>query len=345
MPRTLVTGGAGFLGSHLCEYLLNAGHEVIAMDNLLTGTTENIEHLRSDRFKFIKHDVTEYIYLAGGLDYILHFASPASPMDYLQLPIQTMKVGALGTHKALGLAKDTGATFLLASTSEVYGDPLEHPQKEDYWGHVNPVGPRGVYDEAKRFAEALTMAYHRTHGVDTKIVRIFNTYGPRMRPNDGRAIPAFIPQALRNEPLTVFGDGSQTRSFCYVDDLIEGIYRLLLSDYHEPVNIGNPHEMTIRELAETIVRVTGSSSTIIERPLPVDDPKVRQPDISLARRILGWEPKTSLTEGLEKTVAWFRQLPGMKPVPAGQNGKSEHAQAKRRQERTPLVLETETSGE
>ncbi len=342
MPRTLVTGGAGFLGSHLCEYLLNAGHEVIAMDNLLTGTTENIEHLRGERFKFIKHDVTEYIYLAGGLDYILHFASPASPMDYLQLPIQTMKVGALGTHKALGLAKDTGATFLLASTSEVYGDPLVHPQKEDYWGHVNPVGPRGVYDEAKRFAEALTMAYHRTHGVDTKIVRIFNTYGPRMRPNDGRAIPAFIPQALRNEPLTVFGDGSQTRSFCYVDDLIEGIYRLLISDYHEPVNIGNPHEMTIRELAETIVRVTGSASTIVERPLPVDDPKVRQPDISLARRILGWEPKASLADGLEKTVAWFKQQPGMKREHAGKNGKSEHHEAVRRAERTPLVLEAET---
>ncbi len=338
MPRTLVTGGAGFLGSHLCEYLLNAGHEVIAMDNLLTGTTENIEHLRGERFKFIKHDVTEHIYLAGGLDYILHFASPASPMDYLQLPIQTMKVGALGTHKALGLAKDTGATFLLASTSEVYGDPLVHPQKEDYWGHVNPVGPRGVYDEAKRFAEALTMAYHRTHGVDTKIVRIFNTYGPRMRPNDGRAIPAFIPQALRNEPLTVFGDGAQTRSFCYVDDLIEGIYRLLISDYHEPVNIGNPHEMTIRELAETIVRVTGSSSTIVERPLPVDDPKVRQPDISLARRILGWEPRTSLAEGLEKTVAWFRQQPGMKREHAAKNGRSEPHEAVRRTERTPLVL-------
>ncbi len=342
MPRTLVTGGAGFLGSHLCEYLLNAGHEVIAMDNLLTGTTDNIEHLRGERFRFIKHDVTEYIYLAGGVDYILHFASPASPMDYLQLPIQTMKVGALGTHKALGLAKDTGATFLLASTSEVYGDPLVHPQREDYWGHVNPVGPRGVYDEAKRFAEALTMAYHRTHGVDTKIVRIFNTYGPRMRPNDGRAIPAFIPQALRNEPLTVFGDGSQTRSFCYVDDLIEGIYRLLISDYHEPVNIGNPHEMTIRELAETIVRVTGSASTIVERPLPVDDPKVRQPDISLARRILGWEPTTSLAEGLEKTVAWFKQQPGMKREHTGKNGRSEHHEAVRRAEHAPLVLETKT---
>ncbi|KAA0227763.1 SDR family oxidoreductase [candidate division KSB1 bacterium] len=273
MSRVLITGGAGFLGSHLCEYFLKKGHEVIAMDNLLTGSTANIEHLQSERFKFIKHDVTEYIYLAGEIDYVLHFASPASPMDYLQLPIQTLKVGALGTHKALGLAKDMRATFLLASTSEVYGDPLEHPQREDYWGHVNPVGPRGVYDEAKRFAEALTMAYHRTHGVDTKIVRIFNTYGPRMRPNDGRAIPAFVPQALRNEPITVFGDGSQTRSFCYVDDLIEGIYRLLMSDYHEPVNIGNPHEMTIRALAEAIIRLTGSMSKIVEKPLPEDDPK------------------------------------------------------------------------
>ena len=325
MPRTLVTGGAGFLGSHLCEYLLHRGHEVIAMDNLLTGTTDNIEHLRGERFKFIKHDVTEYIYLAGELDYILHFASPASPLDYLQLPIQTMKVGALGTHKALGLAKDTGATFLLASTSEVYGDPLLHPQTEDYWGHVNPIGPRGVYDEAKRFAEALTMAYHRTHGVDTKIVRIFNTYGPRMRPNDGRAIPAFVPQALRNEPITVFGDGSQTRSFCYVDDLIEGIYGLLMSDYHEPVNIGNPHEMTIRELAESIIRGTGSTSKIIEKPLPVDDPKVRQPDISRARAILGWEPKISLEAGLQKTIAWFRQQPGMKREAASRNGEAKPA--------------------
>lgn len=325
MPRTLVTGGAGFLGSHLCEFLLQQGHEVIAMDNLLTGTTDNIEHLRSERFKFIMHDVTEYIFLAGKLDYILHFASPASPLDYLQLPIQTMKVGALGTHKALGLAHHTGATFLLASTSEVYGDPLLHPQTEDYWGHVNPIGPRGVYDEAKRFAEALTMAYHRTHGVDTKIVRIFNTYGPRMRPNDGRAIPAFIPQALRHEPLTVFGDGSQTRSFCYVDDLIEGIYRLLLSDYHEPVNIGNPHEMTIRELAESIIRGTNSTSKIIEKPLPVDDPKVRQPDISRARSILDWEPKISLETGLQKTIAWFRQQPAMKREAASRNGEAKLA--------------------
>lgn len=306
MPRTLVTGGAGFLGSHICEYLLNKGHEVIAMDNLLTGTVANIEHLQSEQFKFVKHDVTEYIYCAGKIDYVLHFASPASPKDYMELPIQTLKVGALGTHKALGLAKEKKATFLLASTSEVYGDPQEHPQKEDYWGHVNPVGPRGVYDEAKRFAEAMTMAYHRYHGLDTKIVRIFNTYGPRMRANDGRAIPEFIPQALRNEPITVFGDGSQTRSFCYVDDLIEGLYRLLISDYHEPVNIGNPKEMTIKELAETIIKVTGSQSEITYKPLPVDDPKVRQPNIELAKKILGWEPKVAFEQGLQKTVVWFK---------------------------------------
>lgn len=307
MPRTLVTGGAGFLGSHLCEYLLQKGHEVIAMDNLLTGSITNIEHLHGPQFQFIKHDVSEYIYISGALDYVLHFASPASPMDYLQLPIQTMKVGAMGTHKALGLSKDKGATFLLASTSEVYGDPLEHPQREDYWGHVNPVGPRGVYDEAKRFGEALTMAYHRTHGVNTKIVRIFNTYGPRMRPNDGRAIPTFIPQALRNEPITVFGDGMQTRSFCYVDDLVEGIFRLLISDYHEPVNIGNPHEMTIREMAEAVIRATNSKSKIVEKPLPMDDPKIRQPDITRARTLLDWAPKVHLEEGLVKTVAWFRR--------------------------------------
>ncbi len=318
MPRTLVTGGAGFLGSHLCEYLLKKGHEVIAMDNLLTGTITNIEHLQCEQFKFIKHDVTEYIYVGGPIDYILHFASPASPMDYLQLPIQTLKVGALGTHKALGLAKEKKATFLLASTSEVYGDPLVHPQNEEYWGHVNPVGPRGVYDEAKRFAEALTMAYHRTHGVDTKIVRIFNTYGPRMRPNDGRAIPTFIPQALRGEPITVFGDGSQTRSFCFVDDLVEGIYRLLMSDVHDPVNIGNPTEMTIKELAEEVVRLTGSRSEIIYKPLPVDDPKIRQPDITRAKKLLGWEPKVSLQDGLKKTIDWFRTLPEFQKVTASE---------------------------
>mgnify|MGYP001616712624 CR=1 FL=1 len=311
MPRTLVTGGAGFLGSHLCEYLLQKGHDVIAMDNLLTGSITNIEQLYGAQFQFIKHDVSEYIYISGALDYVLHFASPASPMDYLQFPIQTMKVGAMGTHKALGLSKDKGATFLIASTSEVYGDPLEHPQREDYWGHVNPVGPRGVYDEAKRFAEALTMAYHRTHGVNTKIVRIFNTYGPRMRPNDGRAIPTFVPQALRNEPITVFGDGSQTRSFCYVDDLVEGIYRLLISDIHDPVNIGNPHEMTIRQMAEAVIRATNSKSKIVEKPLPVDDPKIRQPDITRARTLLGWTPQVNLEQGLVKTVAWFRKVMGV----------------------------------
>ncbi len=308
MPRSLVTGGAGFLGSHLCEYLLGKGHQVIAMDNLLTGSIANIEHLQSEAFKFIKHDVTEYIYLAGPIDFVFHFASPASPLDYLQLPIQTLKVGALGTHKALGLAMAKNARFLLASTSEVYGDPLVHPQPEEYWGNVNPVGPRWVYDEAKRFGEALTMAYHRYKEVDTKIVRIFNTYGPRMRPNDGRAIPAFVPQALRNQPITIFGDGSQTRSFCYVSDLIEGIYRLMMSDQHEPVNIGNPHEMTIREMAEAIIRLTGSSSPLVTKPLPVDDPKVRQPDITLARRLLGWEPKVDLEEGLTRTIAWFREV-------------------------------------
>ena len=306
MKRTLVTGGAGFLGSHICEYLLNKGHEVIAMDNLLTGTVANIEHLQGENFKFIKHNVTEYIYCAGPIDYVIHFASPASPKDYLELPIPTLKVGALGTHKALGLAREKKAIFLLASTSEVYGDPQVHPQKEDYWGHVNPVGPRGVYDEAKRYAEAITMAYHRFHGLDTKIVRIFNTYGPRMRPKDGRAIPAFVPQALMNQPITIFGDGSQTRSFCYVDDLIEGICRLLFSNQHEPVNIGNPNEMTIKELAETIIEITGSKSEIIFNPLPIDDPKVRQPDIEKAKTILGWEPQVSLDEGLSRTIEWFK---------------------------------------
>jgi len=307
MPTTLVTGGAGFLGSHLCEYLLSKGHHVIAMDNLITGTITNIEHLQCERFRFIKHDVTEYIYVAGKIDYVLHFASPASPLDYLQLPIQTLKVGALGTHKALGLAKEKGARFLLASTSEVYGDPLVHPQSEDYWGNVNPVGPRGVYDEAKRFAEALTMAYHRYHGVETRIARIFNTYGPRMRPHDGRAIPTFIPQALRGEPITVFGDGSQTRSFCYVSDQIEGLYRLLMSDCVDPVNIGNPQELTVMELAQMIVRLTGSKSRIVRKPLPVDDPKVRQPDITKAKQVLGWEPKVDLEEGLRLTIEWFKK--------------------------------------
>ena len=306
MKRTLVTGGAGFLGSHICEYLLNKGHEVIAMDNLLTGTVANIEHLQGENFKFVKHNVTEYIYCAGPIDYVIHFASPASPKDYLELPIPTLKVGALGTHKALGLAREKKATFLLASTSEVYGDPQVHPQKEDYWGHVNPVGPRGVYDEAKRYAEAITMAYHRFHGLDTKIVRIFNTYGPRMRPKDGRAIPAFVPQALKNQPITIFGDGSQTRSFCYVDDLIDGICRLLFSNQHEPVNVGNPNEMTIKELAETIIEITGSKSEIIFNPLPIDDPKVRQPNIEKAITILGWEPQVSLDEGLSRTIEWFK---------------------------------------
>jgi len=307
-PRSLVTGGAGFLGSHLCEYLLKKGHYVIAMDNLLTGYVGNIEHLQGESFHFIRHDVTEYIFLAGKVDYVWHFASPASPLDYLQLPIHTLKVGALGTHKALGLAMEKGAGFLLASTSEVYGDPMVHPQPEEYWGNVNPVGPRGVYDEAKRFAEAMTMAYHRHKGVDTKIVRIFNTYGPRMRPNDGRAIPTFIPQALRNEPLTLFGDGSQTRSFCYVEDLIEGIYRLMMSDYHEPVNIGNPHELTIREMAEQVIKISGSSSELISKPLPVDDPKVRQPNTTLAKQLLDWEAKVPLAEGLERTIAYYRDL-------------------------------------
>jgi dTDP-glucose 4,6-dehydratase len=309
--RILVTGGAGFLGSHICDYLLAEGNEVIAMDNLITGSTDNIEHLAGhDRFHFIKHDVTNYIYIEGTVDAVLHFASPASPIDYLELPIQTLKVGALGTHKVLGLAKAKGARFLLASTSEVYGDPLVHPQTEDYWGNVNPIGPRGVYDEAKRFAEAMTMAYHRTHNVDTRIVRIFNTFGPRMRLNDGRVVPNFIAQALRGEPLTVYGDGIQTRSFCYVSDLIDGVCRLLLSDETEPVNVGNPHEMTILDFAQQIVHLTGSTSDItLVQPEDVrvkDDPKVRQPDISKARRLLGWEPEVSLEEGLRKTIEWFR---------------------------------------
>ena len=308
--RALVTGGAGFLGSHLCERLLDEGLHVICMDNLITGSLANIEHLVGRTgFTFIHHDVTNFMHVPGRLDYILHFASPASPIDYLHLPIQTLKVGSLGTHKALGLAKAQGARFLLASTSEVYGDPLIHPQPEGYWGNVNPVGPRGVYDEAKRFAEALTMAYHRHHGVDTRIVRIFNTYGPRMRANDGRVVPAFICQALAGEPLTAFGDGAQTRSFCFVDDLIEGIWRLLRSDHADPMNIGNPAEMTILEFAREIIRLIGSRSEIVFRPLPVDDPKVRQPDISLARRVLGWEPAVPLELGLARTIEYFRTHP------------------------------------
>jgi dTDP-glucose 4,6-dehydratase len=304
--RALVTGGAGFLGSHLCGRLLDEGLHVVCMDNLITGSLDNIEeYFGREGFTYVHHDVTNFIHVPGRLDYILHFASPASPIDYLKLPIQTLKVGSLGTHKALGLAKSKGARFLLASTSETYGDPLVHPQPEDYWGNVNPVGPRGVYDEAKRFAEAITMAYHRHHGIDTRIVRIFNTYGPRMRAGDGRVVPTFICQALAGEPLTVFGDGSQTRSFCYVDDLIEGIWRLLNSDYVEPMNIGNPAEMTVLQFAEEIVRIIGSGSEIGFEPLPVDDPKVRQPDISLAREVLGWEPEISLADGLKGTIAFF----------------------------------------
>ena len=306
--RVLVTGAAGFLGSHLCDRLLAEGHEVIGLDNLITGNIRNIEHLSGNSsFQFLKHDVTEYIFLTGSLDAILHFASPASPIDYLELPIQTLKVGALGTHKALGLAREKGARFLVASSSEVYGDPLVHPQTEDYWGNVNPIGPRGVYDEAKRFGEAMTMAYHRSHGLDTKIVRIFNTYGPRMRAKDGRVVPAFITQALAGKPLTVFGDGNQTRSFCFVADLIEGIYRLLMSDLNEPCNVGNPAEMTIREFAEAVLRLTGSKSTLTFEPLPTDDPKVRQPDIGLAQRKLGWEPKVALDDGLAATIEYFRE--------------------------------------
>jgi dTDP-glucose 4,6-dehydratase len=311
MPRTLVTGAAGFLGSHLSEHLLNKGHSVVGMDNLITGDLRNIEHLTGRDFVFVRHDVTNFINLEGPLDYIFHFASPASPIDYLRVPIQTLKVGALGTHNALGLAKAKRARMLIASTSEVYGDPLVHPQREDYWGNVNPVGPRGVYDEAKRFAEAITMAYHRVHGVETRIVRIFNTYGPRMRVEDGRAIPAFLSQALRNEDVTVFGDGSQTRSLCYVTDLIDGIERLMLSDAVDPVNVGNPHELTIRALAERIIAIVGSKSRVVLKPLPVDDPKVRQPDITRARTLLGWEPKVPLEQGLTTTLAYFRERLGL----------------------------------
>lgn len=309
--RILITGGAGFLGSHLCDRYHNEGWDVICMDNLLTGSADNIAHLfGKTRFQFIKHDVTNYVYVEGDLDLILHFASPASPLDYLEMPIQTLKVGSLGTHKTLGLAKEKGAKFLLASTSEVYGDPLEHPQKESYWGNVNPTGSRGVYDEAKRFAEAMTMAYHRFHGIETRIVRIFNSYGSRMRLHDGRALPTFFRQALRNKPITIFGDGSQTRSFTYVDDLVEGIYRLANSDETEPVNIGNPDEVTIKEFAEEILEITGSRSEIIYKELPDDDPKVRQPDISKAKRVLDWTPKVQRHEGLLKTLAYFEEQVG-----------------------------------
>ena len=306
MPRTLVTGGAGFLGSHLCEYFLKKGHEVICMDNLITGSKENISCIKNKNFQFIEHNVSEFINLEGELDYIMHFASPASPIDYLELPIQTLKVGALGTHNVLGLAKAKSATFLLASTSEVYGDPLVHPQPETYWGNVNPIGPRGVYDEAKRFAEAITMAYHRTHGINTKIVRIFNTYGPRMRVNDGRAIPNFLKQAIMGKDLTVYGDGSQTRSFCFVSDLVEGLYRLLMSEQNYPINIGNPNEMTIKEMAGKIIQATNSKSKIVQVPLPEDDPKIRQPDITLARKYLNWKPTVSLDQGLQSTLEYFK---------------------------------------
>jgi len=306
--RALVTGAAGFIGSHLCEFLLRQGLDVIGMDNFCTGSRENLVELQRTRgFVFVEHDVTEDITVEGALDWVLHFASPASPRDYLELPIQTLKVGALGTYRALGVARAKRTGFVLASTSEVYGDPLVHPQREEYWGNVNPVGPRGVYDEAKRFAEATTMAYHRTHGVDTRIVRIFNCHGPRMRLNDGRAIPAFATQALAGKPVTVFGDGSQTRSFQYIDDLVDGVWRLMRATVHEPVNIGNPHEMTLLELAKRIIRLTSSPSEIVFEPLPEDDPKVRQPDISRARRLLGWEPRVDTDEGLRLTIEWFRR--------------------------------------
>jgi len=304
--RIVITGAAGFIGSHLSETLLDQGHSVVGVDNLLTGDINNVAHLTGRDFVFLKHDVTNYISVDGPVDCVLHWASPASPIDYLELPIPTLKVGALGTHNALGLAKAKGARFVLASTSEVYGDPLEHPQKESYWGNVNPIGPRGVYDEAKRFAEAITVAYHRYHGLDTKIVRIFNTYGPRMRINDGRAVPTFIAQALRGEDITIFGTGSQTRSFCYISDLVRGIIALMQSSVNDPVNIGNPHEMTIEDIAKTIVRMTSSSSAIVHRPLPTDDPKVRQPDITRARTLLQWEPRVGLEEGLTSTIDYFR---------------------------------------
>lgn len=310
MARALVTGAAGFLGSHLCDRLIAEGHEVIGMDNLITGDLKNIEHLfKNEKFTFYNHDVSNFIHVPGDLDYILHFASPASPIDYLKIPIQTLKVGSLGTHNCLGLALAKGARILVASTSEIYGDPHVHPQTEDYWGNVNPVGPRGVYDEAKRFQEAMTMAYHTYHGLETRIVRIFNTYGPRMRLNDGRVLPAFIGQALRGEDLTIFGDGSQTRSFCYVDDLIDGIYKLLLSDHAQPVNIGNPDEISIGDFAEEIIKLTGTDQKVVYKELPVDDPTQRQPDITKARNILGWEPKVSRAEGLKITYEYFKNLP------------------------------------
>ncbi|MHB8852138.1 MAG: UDP-glucuronic acid decarboxylase family protein [Ignavibacteriaceae bacterium] len=308
-PTAVVTGGAGFLGSHLCDRLLAEGCKVIAVDNLITGNTNNISHLiGNEDFSFVKHDITNYIFLPGRIDFILHFASPASPIDYLKLPIQTLKVGSLGTHKVLGLAKEKKARVLIASTSEVYGDPVVHPQTEDYWGNVNPIGPRGVYDEAKRFGEAITMAYHRYHGLDTRIVRIFNTYGPRMRLDDGRALPAFVGQSLRGEDITVFGDGSQTRSFCYVSDLVDGIYKLLMSNETDPVNIGNPSEITIKQFAEEVIRLTGTKSKIVYQDLPEDDPKVRQPNIDKAKRILGWEPKVGRTEGLKITIDYFKKV-------------------------------------
>ncbi|MEE9578258.1 MAG: UDP-glucuronic acid decarboxylase family protein [Gemmatimonadota bacterium] len=310
--RVLITGAAGFLGSHLCDRFRQEGHSVVAMDNYITGTPENLAHLLGDGFELVQHDVTEFVHVSGELDGVLHFASPASPTDYLELPIQTLKVGSLGTHKVIGLAKAKNARFLLASTSEVYGDPLVHPQPESYWGNVNPIGPRGVYDEAKRFAEALTMAYRRAHGVDTRIVRIFNTYGPRMRPGDGRVVSNFIVQALRREPITVYGDGGQTRSFCYVEDEVEGIFRLFASDVSEPINIGNPREFTVSELAELVLELTGSSSEIRYLPLPEDDPKTRKPDITRARELLGWQPEISLREGLSRTIEYFRRLQGEK---------------------------------
>jgi dTDP-glucose 4,6-dehydratase len=311
--RIVITGGAGFLGSHLCDYLLNLGHDVICLDNLLTGSVDNIAHLMGhERFRFYKHDVTEYIYMSQKVDAVMHFASPASPRDYLELPIQTLKVGALGTHKTIGLAKHANARFLMASTSETYGDPQVNPQPESYWGNVNPIGLRGVYDEAKRFAEALVMAYHRYHGIDTRIARIFNTYGPRMRPHDGRVVSNFIVQALRGEPLTVFGKGDQTRSFCYVDDEIDGLVKLLLApdteDVHTPVNIGNPHELTVLEIAQKIIELTGSDSKIVFEPLPEDDPKIRRPDIARAKRLLGWSPKVQLEDGLSRTIEHFKNI-------------------------------------